>query len=173
MKISRLLFLSTALSTAFLVACGDSSTSSTTTGDQTGTTEMSQSDVPASVSLTIEGNDQMRYSLDRLEAFEGQNVTLTLSHVGKLEKQAMGHNWVLLKPSTDMTNFANAAIAATDNDYLPADMADGIIAHTSMIGGGESTKVEFVAPAPGVYNFLCTFPGHSALMKGVFVSKAR
>ena len=33
----------------------------------------------------------------------------------------MGHNWVLLNADTDMASFAQAAIQARDNDYIPAD----------------------------------------------------
>ncbi|HRN94472.1 MAG TPA: plastocyanin/azurin family copper-binding protein, partial [Chitinophagales bacterium] len=82
---------------------------------------------------------------------------------------AMGHNFVLLAQGTDLAKFATAAVAAKDNDYIPADLASSVIAHTKTIGGGETTEVEFPAPAAGTYDFLCSFPGHSAMMKGKFI----
>ena len=52
---------------------------------------------------------------------------------------------------------------------MPAAMKDQVIAHTTVVGGGESVTIEFAAPAVGEYDFLCSFPGHAALMKGKFV----
>jgi len=47
-----------------------------------------------------------------------------------------------------------------------------VIAHTNMIGGGETTKTTFPGnklKAGGDYAFFCTFPGHSALMRGKLI----
>jgi azurin len=38
-----------------------------------------------------------------------------------------------------------------------------------MIGGGESTVIEFVAPEAGTYTYICSFPGHYAMMKGKLI----
>jgi azurin len=56
---------------------------------------------------------------------------------------------------------------AKDTDYIPVGASE-VLAHTKLIGGGESVTIEFVAPAKGVYEFICTFPGHSGMMKGNF-----
>ena len=37
-----------------------------------------------------------------------------------------------------------------------------------MLGGGESDTITFNPPEPGVYTFICTFPGHYMLMMGEF-----
>ena len=65
-----------------------------------------------------------------------------------------------------MASFAQAAIQARDNDYIPAD---GFIIHTDLLGGGEETTIEFEAPEIGEYTFICSFPGHFALMNGKFI----
>lgn len=119
--------------------------------------------------VTIESNDQMKYNLDRIDAKEGQTVKLTLKHVGTMAKEAMGHNWILLAKGTDVAAFGGAAAAAAATDYLPADMADAVIAHTKTLGGGEEVTIEFVAPAKGIYDFICSFPGHYSMMRGKFV----
>lgn len=169
MTYSRLFIFMLALSTSLMVACGGGESSDSTTK----TEEPAAPAIPDAVELSIEGDDAMKYNLDRLEAIEGQEVTLTLTHTGKLAKAAMGHNWVLLAKGTDAATFATAAMTATESDYIPADMGDAIVAHTSMVGGGETTSVTFTAPASGVYDFICSFPGHYALMKGTFVSRGR
>jgi azurin len=47
-----------------------------------------------------------------------------------------------------------------------------VIAHTGLVGPGETVEVTFKAPAAGTYTFLCSFPGHFAAgMKGTLVVK--
>jgi len=119
--------------------------------------------------IKLQVGDQLSYSTKLIEVKAGTTVELTLVHGGKLQKAVMGHNFVLLKPGTDMGAFATAAMAANGSDYIPAAMKDKIIAHTKLIGGGESDTISFPAPAPGEYQYLCTFPGHYAAMNGKFV----
>ena len=80
----------------------------------------------------------------------------------------MGHNIVFLKNQVKPSKFAVKAAAAKDNDYIPEETSD-VIAHTKMIGGGESAMIEFTAPEKGVYNYICSFPGHFAMMKGKLI----
>lgn len=120
------------------------------------------------VEITIEANDRMQFDLKEIKVEAGQTVVLTLKHVGKLPKAAMGHNWVLLTPGTEINEFGMAASKARDNDYIPAD-SENIIVNTELLGGGEETTIEFTAPEAGTYDFICSFPGHYAMMKGKFI----
>ena len=121
------------------------------------------------MNVGLTGNDLMQFDKKEIRVKAGQKVTLNLRHIGKLDLVAMGHNFVLLKEGTDMQVFAAAASeAGKDNDWIPNGGAD-VIAHTKMIGGGQSTSVTFDAPAAGTYDFVCSFPGHVALMKGKFI----
>ena len=133
--------------------------------------EKAATEVDAAVAeVTIEGNDQMRFNKKEIRVKAGQTVRLTLKHVGQMDIAVMGHNWVLLVPGTNMNELGVAAVDAADNDYIPQDYEDAIIAHTKMLGGGESDTIEFEAPTdPGTYIFMCTFPGHYALMQGKFI----
>jgi azurin len=112
--------------------------------------------------LEITGNDQIQYSTNALSvAADCTKVQLTLKHIGKLPKEAMGHNWVLVH-SADLT-------AGPANNYVqPGDKR--VIAHTKSIGGGESDTITFSTAglAGQSLMFLCTFPGHNALMRGTF-----
>ncbi|WKV11704.1 azurin [Marivirga harenae] len=121
------------------------------------------------VEITIEGNDQMRFNLDEMKVKAGSTVKLTLKHVGKMTKQQMGHNWVLLTKGTDIMEFGQKAAGAADNDYIPEAEASKVIANTKTLGGGEETTITFEAPEKGTYDFICSFPGHVALMKGKFI----
>jgi len=120
------------------------------------------------VEITITGNDQMQFDLAELKVKAGQTVRLTLKHVGKMDKNVMGHNWVLLTKGTEIGAFGQAAVEAKATDYVPAGTTQ-VIAHTKLLGGGESDTIEFVAPAAGTYEYICSFPGHYALMKGKLI----
>ncbi|AVJ56707.1 azurin [Idiomarina sp. OT37-5b] len=120
--------------------------------------------------LTIDSNDQMRYDKKELSVPAScSEVTLTLTHSGKMGKKVMGHNWVLSKAS-DMQSVVQQGMAAgLDNQYTPD--SDAVLAATDVIGGGEETSITFSTEgmdANGNYKFYCTFPGHSAIMQGVF-----
>jgi azurin len=120
------------------------------------------------IEIVIESNDQMRFNLSEITVKQGQTIVLTLKHVGKLPKAAMGHNWILLQPDTDLATFAMKAMKARDNEYVPVE-APEVVVNTILLGGGEETTIEFEAPAPGTYSFICSFPGHYALMQGTFI----
>ena len=118
-------------------------------------------------SLILNSNDQMLFDKSILKAKAGEEVNLILNHTGKIGKEFMGHNFVLLKNSVDVDDFAQAAMLAKENDYIPD--GDDTIAYTSMIGGGESDQISFTVNEPGTYVFLCTFPGHYQIMRGEFI----
>ena len=117
--------------------------------------------------IIINSSDLMKFDQNELIVFEGQEITLTLNHTGQMSKEIMGHNFVLLKKGTDLDDFAQRAMLARENEYIP----DGneTIAYTKMIGGGESDTITFSAPDKGSYTYICTFPGHYGLMKGVLI----
>lgn len=127
------------------------------------------SDINAT-NIALAGNDLMQFDKKEFSVKAGEEVTLTLRHTGKIDKKIMGHNFVLLKQGTSIPEFAaKAAAAGSSKDWIPA--GDEVITHTKMIGGGETTTVTFSAPAVGTYDFICSFPGHSGLMKGKFTVK--
>ena len=122
--------------------------------------------------LVIEGNDAMQFNQKEMSVpATCKEVTVTLNHTGKLPVANMGHNWVLTK-TADMQAVANAGVSAgLEKDYLPAADKRNI-AHTKVVGGGESASVKFKTSQltkGGDYTFFCSFPGHSALMKGKLV----
>lgn len=81
--------------------------------------------------------------------------------------ESMGHNFTLLKMGTDLVKFEEEAAKNRENGYMPTDTSS-VIAHTDLIGGGQSTTITFEAPEKGTYDYLCSFPGHYSVMKGKF-----
>jgi uncharacterized protein len=109
--------------------------------------------------------DTMAYDKTLLEAKAGETVKLTMRNGAK--SPAMIHNWVLIQPgSTDRVVMA-ALQAGQPKNYLPENSPD-VIVHTKLLNPGETDSIEFKAPTtPGDYPFICTYPGHFALMKGI------
>lgn len=127
-------------------------------------------DAPAVVSdcaTTLESNDAMRYSADAiLVPASCTTFTIRLEHVGSMPVGAMGHNVVIAREA-DMRGIAADGMAVTPDHLKAGDPR--VIAHSAMIGGGESTSVSFQVASiggDGPYRFFCSFPGHLALMQG-------
>tara|TARA_B100001029_G_C15043601_1_gene445461 strand:+ start:950 stop:1462 length:513 start_codon:yes stop_codon:yes gene_type:complete len=122
---------------------------------------------PNEIKVTLNSFDNMIYDKNKIEVSSGKKIVLTLNHKGKISKEFMGHNFVLLKKGINVDEFAKKAVLAKSNDYIPS--SDDTIAFTKMIGGGESTTISFSAPEAGVYNYICTFPGHYMIMRGELI----
>jgi len=121
--------------------------------------------------LQISANDTMQYDKKQLDVpADCTQVELTLRHAGKVPARAMGQNWVLVRTEDAGAVAQDGRAAGLRNDYLlPNDPR--VIAATHLIGGGQSTTITFATAGltkGGDYTFLCTFPGHSLLMRGAF-----
>ncbi|WP_295476640.1 azurin [uncultured Pseudomonas sp.] len=128
----------------------------------------------AECKATVESNDMMQFTTKTVEIDKScKTFTVELKHVGTLPKNVMGHNWVLTK-AADMQGVATDGMGAgIDKDHLK-DGDDRVIAHTKLIGGGESTSVSFdpsKLDPNEKYKFFCSFPGHVAMMQGDIVFK--
>lgn len=167
----KIQFLSIAILSSFVIACGGKKEEEKK--DEGFQVERANSDdkkeeAANTNTVALAGNDSMLFDKNELRVEAGKPVTLTLRHTGVMQKISMGHNFVLLKQGTNVAEFAGAAASARDTDYIPAD-SDAVIAHTKMLGGGESDTITFDAPAPGTYDYICSFPGHYAVMRGTLV----
>lgn len=123
--------------------------------------------------VVVEANDQMQFNKKAFEIKAGDTIKLTLKHVGKLPKIAMGHNLVILQKGTNLAGWASKAMTAAATNYIPVDEASkkAVIAKTKVLGGGETDSVTFSIKEAGEYQYLCSFPGHFALMQGKITVK--
>lgn len=171
MKKQILPFLVLAASAMLVAACSKSSES----GAAAPAAAKAASTRPApdpnlpELKVTITGNDQMKFNITAISAKPGQKITLTLKNVGTMPKMSMGHNFVLLPNELAPLKFLEASQTHMGNDYVAPELEDKIIAHTKLLGPGESDTITFAAPrTPGAYDYLCSFPGHYSIgMKGV------
>lgn len=123
--------------------------------------------------IAIKANDNMRYSVTRIEATAGESLRVTLTSTGALPKEAMAHNFVLLAPAVKVTDFVTASAMARTTGYIAPAFQKQILALTGLAGADETVEVTFSAPTtPGTYVFVCTFPGHyNGGMKGELIVK--
>lgn len=140
----------------------DATSDTTAAGDQAAASS-------GSCDVTLEGNDRMQFNLDQINVPAScSEFTINLKHVGQLPEAAMGHNVVVVETSDFAGVAADGLTAGAEAGYVPAN-DDRVIAASEMIGGGESTSVTFSTASleeGGDYTFFCSFPGHSALMRG-------
>ena len=161
---------------AFMAACkpsgSDSNASASADKSASGSNPYAvAADATIDKVVEITGNDQMKFNLEFFDVEGGQVVSLTLKNVGSMPKMSMGHNLVILEQEADEKAFVEAAMNAPVTEYVPVEMSDVIIAHTKLLGPGESDTITFKAPTKkGRYVFLCSFPGHYQIgMKGNMV----
>lgn len=107
--------------------------------------------------------DTMFYDKKTLTVPTGAQVHLTLKNNGKLA--VMTHNWVLVKKGTEAKVALAGMEKAPDAGYVVP--SDDVLAYTPLAAPQKSVEVTFTAPAPGDYPYICTFPGHYVVMKGV------
>ena len=119
--------------------------------------------------ITVTGNDTMQFDLKSFEVKSGEKVELTFKNIGKIPKIAMGHNLVVLNKGISAIAFGQKALGAGANatNALPDSVKIDVIAATKLLGPAESETISFTAPEPGDYEYVCTFPGHFAMMRGV------
>jgi azurin len=131
------------------------------------------SDKPAAVvadcATEVEGTDAMQFNVGSITIPAScTEFKITLKHTGQQPVTVMGHNLVIAAAS-DMQGIETDGIASgAANDYVkPGDTR--VIAHTKLVGGGQSDSVSFPVSklqAVGPFEFFCSFPGHAAIMKG-------
>jgi azurin len=131
------------------------------------------SDKPAAVvadcATQIEGTDAMQYNVGSITIPAScTKFTITLKHIGQMPVTAMGHNVVIAK-AADMQGVTGDGIAAGAAAAYVKPGDTRVIAHSELIGGGQSATVSFTVASiqnDGPYEFFCSFPGHSTQMKG-------
>jgi hypothetical protein len=107
------------------------------------------------------------------------NITAKTNQPIRIEfsnPDATPHNLVLVQPNSleevglAANDMAKDPIAAKNGQFIPK--SNKIITHTKMLKQGETEFIRFKAPKkPGIYPFLCSFPGHWTIMKGNLIVK--
>jgi len=143
------------------------------TGTTTSTTTTDKAAAGKARTIELIGTEKMKFDTEEIAAKPGETLRIVLKAVGTMPKAVMAHNFVLLKPGVDATEFNKASFNARATDFIAPERKDDVIAATGLAGAGETVEVVFKVPAkPGNYTFLCSFPGHFAMgMRGMLKVK--
>lgn len=110
----------------------------------------------------------LKYDMVRFDAAAGESLTVTFGNNGLMQ-----HNWLLVKPGK--ADAVVSAAMALGSDGLAASFipdSDDVLQSTPLVDPGQSVSIRFEAPEnPGEYPYVCTFPGHGIIMRGVMVVK--
>jgi azurin len=114
--------------------------------------------------------DAMEFDKTQLSAKAGDKIKLTFKN-NSSKSANLQHNFVLTRIGSTEKVVNDSMAAGADKGWIAE--SDQIIAHTKLLDPGKSETITFDAPKePGEYPYVCTYPGHAAMMKGVLkVSK--
>lgn len=117
----------------------------------------------AARSVTLRAAPGLRYDQLRFAVTPGEVVSLELENADE-----MAHNVVIVKPGKRVEVIQAAQAMGADGaprHFNPN--TEAVIAATVVVAPDETARIEFLAPeVEGVYPYVCTFPGHGALMYG-------
>lgn len=106
--------------------------------------------------------DSLEFDTDSFNVAAGDRVELTFDNNSVINQ----HNWVLVTDGTK-DEVSQRGSSFSDNGWLQPGDPD-VIAFTELLDTGTEDGVNFVAPAAGTYQFVCTFPAHNVTMFGTF-----
>jgi len=117
--------------------------------------------------------ERMLFTVKQFTATVGQPIKIIFSN-----PDATDHNLVITKPG----GLAEVGMAANEmakdpknanSDFIPSDKKSLILHASPMIGPTRKSRIHvfrFEAPTePGIYPYVCTFPGHWVIMNGEMV----
>jgi len=117
--------------------------------------------------------ERMKFTVEQFAVTIGQPVKILFTN-----PDATDHNLVVVKPGA----LEEVGMAANDmakdpknanSDFIPKEKRKLILHFSPMIGPTKRAKVHvfrFKAPTePGIYPYVCTFPGHWIMMKGEMI----
>lgn len=114
--------------------------------------------------VTVATRPGLQFTLPEIRARPGARVRLVLNNTDD-----MLHNLVVTRPGRgDAVGQAAIALGleGPGREYVPN--SPDVLHHTALLQPGASDTIYFNAPTqPGVYEYVCTYPGHYAVMRGV------
>jgi len=124
--------------------------------------------LPDARPVRMEAGSNLSFVTREFHVSVGEPIALTL-----VNPDVVPHNWALLRPGTLSTvgELANRLIGepeATARHYIPE--TDDVLHYVDIVDPGMEQTIYFRAPErPGIYPYLCTFPGHWMVMNGQMV----
>jgi len=94
---------------------------------------------------------------------------ITIKLVNESTDATMPHNFVVIKNGT-ANDVGQAGYKHLDNAYVsPQD--ENVFGHTPLAQINETVYLTFTTPNAGEHQFICSYPGHWCMMKGIFITE--
>ncbi len=118
---------------------------------------------PQTIKITM--RDGLRFDPPRFEVKPGHEVIISLENLDSTDQM---HNFVLAKPGAREA-LVNASMLLAEKgpalEYVPPSTE--ILVHSALLGPDKKAALRMTMPtSPGVYPYVCTFPGHGLVMYG-------
>jgi uncharacterized cupredoxin-like copper-binding protein len=114
--------------------------------------------------LSLGTRPGLKYDKTQFEVKAGSKIRLVFNN-----NDDMTHNVVIVAPGTadDVAAQAlNLGLKGSQMNYVP--VTSKVLYHTSLLQPNSSESIYFIAPdKPGTYTFVCTYPGHASVMRGI------
>jgi azurin/sugar phosphate isomerase/epimerase len=116
--------------------------------------------------IAVHTSPGLRFAEKTLRVKAGEALSLTFHNADPIP-----HNWVLVQPGTAdaVAEAADREITSTgaySRSYVPT--TPDVLAWCRLTDANQHTTIHFLAPAvAGKYPYLCSFPGHTKVMRGV------
>ncbi|MGK0186914.1 MAG: putative membrane-bound dehydrogenase-like protein [Verrucomicrobiales bacterium] len=108
--------------------------------------------------------EKLQFALKEFSVKAGKKISITFAN-----PDFMPHNFVIVQPgAADEVGIAAMQLGAKGFDLQWVPESDKIIVSSKLIDHRGEQVLDFTAPeTPGDYPFVCTFPGHHILMRGI------
>ena len=155
-----------------IASCGSSDSSSTSNEPAPAPAPKVEAEVEKyweefEISATGNTMQDMMFSEKNITVEEGSWVRIVLYNEGV--DAAMIHNLLVCNFGTRKEVAMKAIEAGADNQFIPNHK--DLVAASDLAQPGETVTMEFEAPAKGNYEFFCSYPGHSQMMRGYLFVK--
>lgn len=107
----------------------------------------------------------MRWDIEQFTVVAGKPVKIIFEN-----KDAMPHNLLISTPGSleeigELADEMAADPEGFDKHFAPD--SNKVLWYSKLVHSGQRAELDFVAPQPGDYPYICTFPGHWRSMNGV------
>ncbi|MEY5009345.1 MAG: hypothetical protein RLZZ253_484 [Verrucomicrobiota bacterium] len=118
----------------------------------------------AARSLQVSMRDGLRFDPPRLSVAPGQDFVLTVENADTTHQT---HNLVLLNPGTlQATVQASMELGEKGPELHFVPKSPNVLASTTVLGPDQKVQLKLKIEKPGIYPYVCTFPGHGMVMYG-------
>lgn len=110
---------------------------------------------------------EMNFNKKVIRVPSEKNITIALTN--QSTDATMPHNIVFIEKG-HANDVGQGGLSHKNNAYVNPD-DENVIAHSPLAQIGETVYLSFETPKTGEYEFICSYPGHWGIMKGVFITE--